>query len=161
MKAILHVDNKWGIGRENSLMFRIPADMKFFRETTTGGVVVMGGNTFRSFPNGALKNRVNIVLSNSLVSDGSFIVVKNEEELFEELKKYDADSVYLIGGASLYNKFFSVCSEVLVTKVEADGNADTFVTNLDECDSFQLVKESEPVETNGYMIRFCTYQNIS
>lgn len=161
MKAILHVDQKWGIGRDNALMFRIPADMKFFRETTTGGVVVMGGNTFRSFPNGALKNRTNIVLSNSLVSDGSFTVVKSEDELSEELKKYDSDRTYLIGGASLYRKFFPMCSEILVTKVEANGNADTFVDNLDESDSFVLTSESDPVETNGYTIRFCTYKKIS
>ena len=45
MKAILHADREWGIGRNNGLMFSIPADMKFFRETTTGNVVVMGSNT--------------------------------------------------------------------------------------------------------------------
>ena len=47
MKAIVHVDKKWGIGKDNGLMFRLPADMKFFRETTTGNAVVMGGNTLR------------------------------------------------------------------------------------------------------------------
>ena len=64
MKAILHVDNRWGIGKGNDLMFSIPRDMKFFRETTAGKTVVMGLNTLRSFPNGKpLKNRINIVLS--------------------------------------------------------------------------------------------------
>ena len=49
MKAILHVDNEWGIGKSNGLMFSIPADMKFFRETTTDKVVVMGSNTQEDF----------------------------------------------------------------------------------------------------------------
>ena len=63
MKAILHADKNWGIGKNNGLMFSIPADMKFFRETTSGNVVVMGANTLKSFPGGRpLKNRVNIVL---------------------------------------------------------------------------------------------------
>ena len=63
MKAILHCDKNWGIGRNNQLMFRLPADMKFFRETTAGKVVVMGLNTLRSFPGGKpLKGRTNIVL---------------------------------------------------------------------------------------------------
>ncbi len=60
MKAIFHADKNWGIGRNNDLMFSIPKDMKFFRETTLGKVVVMGWNTLCSFPNGQpLKNRTN------------------------------------------------------------------------------------------------------
>ena len=63
MRAIFHADIKWGIGRKNGLMFSLPKDMKFFRETTTGKVVVMGLNTLRSFPGGKpLKDRTNIVL---------------------------------------------------------------------------------------------------
>ncbi|MDD6094226.1 MAG: dihydrofolate reductase, partial [Clostridia bacterium] len=50
MKAILHCDKEWGIGKSNTLMFSIPADMKFFRETTSGHTVVMGSNTLLSFP---------------------------------------------------------------------------------------------------------------
>ena len=65
MNLIVVVDNKWGIGRNNGLLFRLKKDMKFFRETTTGKVVVMGAKTFASFPNGALPNRVNIVLDDS------------------------------------------------------------------------------------------------
>ena len=62
MKAILHVDKEWGIGKSNALMFRIPEDMKFFKQTTVGNVVVLGANTLKSFPNGKpLKDRVNIV----------------------------------------------------------------------------------------------------
>ena len=63
MRAIVVVDKNWGIGKNNDLLFSLPADMKHFRETTTGKVVVMGSNTLRSFPGGnPLKNRVNIVL---------------------------------------------------------------------------------------------------
>ena len=64
IRAIVHVDKKWGIGKGNDMMFSLPKDMKFFRETTLNHTVVMGGNTLRSFPNQKpLKNRVNIVLS--------------------------------------------------------------------------------------------------
>ena len=49
MKAILHVDKEWGIGKSNALMFRIPEDMKFFKQTTVGNVVVLGANTLKSF----------------------------------------------------------------------------------------------------------------
>ena len=52
INAILHCDKEWGIGRKNDLMFKLPKDMKFFRDTTKGHVVVMGSNTLLSFPNG-------------------------------------------------------------------------------------------------------------
>lgn len=159
MKAILHVDKEWGIGKNNELMFSIPADMKFFRETTINNVVVMGNNTLKSFPNGLpLKNRVNIVLSRT-ASRNDCVIVKSLSDLFEELKKYDTNNVFVIGGASIYKELLPYCNEVLVTKVDAIGGADTFFENLDNNKDFELVFESEPVETNGYIIKFTTYQN--
>ena len=62
--AILNCDEKWGIGKKNGLLFHLPLDMKFFRETTSGHTVAMGENTLLSFPGSKpLKGRTNIVLS--------------------------------------------------------------------------------------------------
>ena len=67
MKAILHCDKNWGIGKNNNLMFRLAKDMAFFRRTTKGKTVVMGTNTLLSLPGEKpLKDRMNIVLSSSL-----------------------------------------------------------------------------------------------
>lgn len=160
MKAILHADRQWGIGKGNSLMFSLPADMKFFRETTTGNVVVMGGKTLRSFPGGKpLKNRINLVLSRNERRDDC-IVAGSLDELLTEIKKYDKDKVFVIGGAMLYKVLLPYCTEVLVTKVDAVGGADTFFENLDENPDFKLTYVSEPVETNGYKINFTTYTNL-
>ena len=64
MKIIAAVDKNWAIGRDNQLLVSIPADMKMFRQETSGKVVVMGRKTLESFPNGLpLKNRTNIVLT--------------------------------------------------------------------------------------------------
>lgn len=159
MRAILHVDREWGIGRNNELMFSVPRDMKFFRETTLNKVVVMGNNTLKSFPNGApLKNRVNIVLSRK-DSHNDCVMVKSLEELFCELKKYDTNDIYVIGGATIYKALLPYCDEVLVTKVDAVGGADAFFENLDNNNDFELIYESEPIETNGYFIKFTTYKN--
>lgn len=160
MKAILHCDKEWGIGKSNTLMFSIPADMKFFRETTSGHTVVMGSNTLLSFPGGKpLKNRNNIVLWPGGEKREDCTVVDSLEELFSEIKKYPDDEVFVIGGAMMYRTMLPYCSEVLVTKVDAVGGADTFFENLDERDDFELSLKSEPLETNGYMIEFCTYKN--
>lgn len=160
MKAILHADKEWGIGKNNSLMFSIPADMKFFRETTTGNVVVMGSNTLKSFPSGKpLKNRINIVLYPDGEDRDDCKIVRSLDELFCEIKKYDGDKVFVIGGAMMYKTLLPYCSEILVTRVDAVGGADIFFENLDKNDNFELSYQSEPIETNGYTIYFTTYKN--
>ena len=159
MKAIVAVDNKWGIGKDNGLLFSIPADMKFFRETTASKVVVMGANTLKSFPNGnPLKNRVNIVLSSKIKRDDC-TVLDSLEKLKAEIKKYPADDVYLIGGAMLYKTLLPYCDEALITKVDADGGAQVFFPNLDELSEWSCVNDGESLESNGYKFRFTTYKN--
>lgn len=160
MRAILHADKEWGIGKKNGLMFSIPADMKFFRETTTDNVVVMGSNTLKSFPGGKpLKNRTNIVLYPDGEDRDDCKIVRSLEELFAEIKKYDPEKVFVIGGAMMYKTLLPYCTEVLVTKVDAVGGADAYFENLDENPHFTLVYKSETIETNGYKINFCTYRN--
>ncbi len=160
MKAIVAVDKKWGIGKRNGLLFELPADMKFFRETTSGKVVVMGSNTLKSFPGGKpLKNRINVVLYPEGEKRDDCIVVGSMDELKSELKKYEKEDVFVIGGAMFYKTMLPYCSEVLVTKVDADGEAEVFYENLDKKPEWKCVYESEETETNGYKIKFTTYMN--
>lgn len=160
MKSIVAVDEKWGIGKKNDLLFSLPEDMKYFKEKTLGKTVVMGSNTLKSFPNGKpLKNRNNIVLFPGGEKREDCTVIGSLKELAEELEKYPSDDVFIIGGAMFYKTMLPYCSEVLVTKVEADGGAEVFYENLDENSAWTCVSESEPVLTNGYSIRFTVYKN--
>ncbi len=159
IRAIVHADKKWGIGKNNDMMFSLPKDMKFFRETTSGHTVVMGGNTLRSFPGGKpLKNRVNIVVSRGHVCD-ECIVVRDMDALKAEMKKRENEEIYVIGGGAIYKELLPYCHEALVTKVDADGGAEVFFPNLDEDENFACVYESEPMDDNGNRIRFTTYKN--
>lgn len=163
IRAILHADRNWGIGKNNGLMFSLPKDMKFFRETTTGKTIAMGGNTLRSFPGGKpLKNRVNIVLTSRQVCD-ECVAVPTLEELKRELKRREerGEEIYVVGGASVYEALLPYCGEVLVTKVDADGGADKFFPDLDADGNFETESESEPLTDNGYTIRFVRYKNLS
>ena len=159
--AIVHADREWGIGKGNDMMFSLPLDMKFFRSTTLGHTVVMGGNTLRSFPNQKpLKNRVNIVLSRGQVRDDC-IIVRSYDELKNELKKRENEDIYVIGGGEIYRELVPYCHGALVTKVDAIGGAEVFFPNLDESPDFVCVDEGEPLEDNGYTIRFTNYKNTN
>lgn len=159
MNLIVVVDKNWGIGKNNDLLFSLKKDMKFFRETTTGKVVVVGANTFLSFKNGALPNRTNIVLDASGKKHDGAICVASVEELFKTLQNYDTQDVFVCGGASVYSLLLPRCSKAYVTKVNADGQAQVFFPNLDDMTDWQLVSQSETVQDGEYEITFCTYFN--
>ena len=160
MNLILSADNNWAIGKDNQLLVRIPSDMKFFRETTTGKVVVMGRKTLESFPNGLpLKNRTNIVLTGNphyTVKDA--IVVHTKEQLLDELKQYESKDIYVIGGESIYRMLLDQCDTAYVTKIDYIYEADTYVPNLDELPEWEITKESEEQTYFDLEYRFLTYQ---
>ena len=100
MNLIVAVDENWAIGRNGDLLAHMKEDMKFFRATTNGRVVLMGRKTLDSFPGGKpLKNRTNIVLTaNPEFEREGVIVVHSIEELLAEAKKYPAEELFVIGG---------------------------------------------------------------
>lgn len=164
MKTIFAVDNKWGLGRKNGLLFDLKEDMRHFVAHTKGKTVVMGSNTLLSLPGGMpLKNRVNVVLNpNGTQQDADekgYILAKSLDELLQTIKEFDTNEIYVIGGAMMYHTLLPYCDTAYVTKVDADGNAEVFHDNLDELDNWHLIECGTPLDDNGYTIRFCTYQN--
>lgn len=160
--SILNCDKKFGIGKKNGLLFNLPLDMKFFRETTKGHVVAMGENTLLSFPNSKpLKNRTNIVLSKDLDHNYEDVInIHSFEEFIKTIKKYgEKETVFIIGGASIYAQTLPYVDEVYLTKVNADGGAEVFFPNLDENPHFICVDEGTPIMDNGLEIRFTRYKN--
>ena len=144
MNLIVAVDKNWAIGKNNRLMWSIPADMKFFRETTRGNVVIMGRTTLESFPQGQpLKNRVNIVITrNPGYKVKGAVVVHSVEEAVEEARKYEGE-IYVIGGESIYREMLSLCDTAFVTKIDHAYDADTYFPNLDQDEEWRMTKISE------------------
>lgn len=163
--TIVAVDNNWGIGKNNKLLYNIPTDMKFFRETTTNQIVVYGLNTLKSFPKEKpLPNRINIVLSFENIEKENLIVAKSIEELMEILKEYENDDkdVFICGGASIYKQMIDMCDEAYITKIDATTEGtDTFFPNLDEKENWEINKEQTSIidKSSGLKITFCTYTN--
>ena len=142
---IVAVDKNWAIGYQNKLLTRIPGDQRFFREVTTGNVVVLGRKTLETFPQGQpLKNRTNIILSTRKdYQVKGAVVVHSIEELLAELSKYDTERIYIIGGESVYRAMLPYCDTVHVTKIDRSFEADTYFPNLDELPEWEITADSE------------------
>lgn len=163
MNLIVAVDNNWAIGNKNQLLVRIPNDHKHFREETTGKVVVLGRKTLETFPQGQpLKNRTNIILSKDAkyqVKDA--IVVHSVEELLEELKKYDDEDIYIIGGDSVYRQLLPYCSVAHVTKIDHEYEADAYFPNLDRDADWEIVADSDEQTYFDIAYQFLKYERKS
>ena len=160
MKLIVAVDKEWNIGNKNDLLFYIPDDLKFFRSQTVEKVCVMGRKTLESFPGSKpLKNRVNIVLSRNadLAVEGATFV-KDIDELKEELKKYNSDDIYVIGGETIYTLLLPMCDTAIITHIDAVADeADKKFPALSD-DEWTLAEDSGEKECNGYKFRWCEYK---
>ena len=138
----------------------MPDDQKFFRETTTGKVVVMGRKTLESFPNGLpLKNRTNIVLThdkNYQVKDA--IVLHSLEELHAELQKYPSEDIYVIGGETIYRQLLDECDVAHITKIDYAYDADAYFPNLDEKPEWRITQDSEEQTYFDLIYHFYKYE---
>lgn len=145
MNIIVTVDNNWAIGNKGGLLVRIPNDNKALRQETTGKVVVMGRKTLETFPQGKpLTGSINIILStNPDYQVKGANVVHDIEELLEELKKYNNDEIYIIGGESVYRMMLPYCDVVHVTKIDHNYEADAYFPNLDMLKEWEITAEGE------------------
>ena len=163
MNLIVAVDKNWAIGKDNRMMWSIPADMKFFREMTTGHVVVMGRKTLESFPNGLpLKQRTNIVLSRDKnYQVKGTLVMHTTEELLEHLKGYAPEEIFIIGGESIYRQFLPYCDTAYVTKIDHAYDADTHFPNLDEMPEWEMTEAGEEQTSFDLEFVFTKYERKS
>lgn len=160
MNYIVAVDNNWAIGKNNGLLFSIPADMKYFKETTMGSSVVMGDRTFLSLPGAKpLKGRENIVLSLDENFNPEGVVNCHSLSALREVlaEKDEFEKIFVIGGATIYNLLMPYCEYAYITKINAvRDDADVKIINLDTLENWQAVRSSEKMEHDG--LEFCFYK---
>jgi len=144
MNIIVAVDRNWAIGYENRLLNSIPEDMKFFRETTTGGVIVMGRKTLESFPGGRpLRNRVNVVLThNENCHVQGAVTVHSVKEALDYLSQFKSEEIYVIGGESVYRQMLPYCDTAHVTWMDYAYCADTYFPDLDADENWVKTADS-------------------
>ncbi len=118
------------LGLDNHLIFNIPGDLKFFRNTTLGKTVIMGRKTYESIGK-PLPKRINIVVSNSLKETDGITIINSFEDVLEKYLNSE-EEVFIIGGESLYNYFINYAQNIYLTKVYANAVADKYFPSFDE-----------------------------
>ena len=161
MNLIVAVDKNWSIGNKGKLLVTIPGDQKMFREETMGKVIVMGRKTLESFPNKKpLPKRTNIVLTrNKDYNPEGVTVCHTPEEVLLEVKKYDSDDCFIIGGEEIYRLFIPFCKYAYITRVDSDADADSFLPDFEKLIDWHLLERSPEILDNGHRISFEVYEN--
>lgn len=162
MKIILiaAIDLNGGIGKDNKLLCHLPADLKHFKQLTSGKTVVMGRKTFESLPGGALPKRRNIVISrqpdltlancevfNSI--DSAFAACESEDEVF------------VIGGENIYKQTIANADRLEITEIGARFDADAYFPTIDSALWKRTNEEKYTADDrHAYPYAFVTYQRI-
>ena len=170
MKLVVAVDKNWGIGNKGSLLAHVRADLRYFQSLTKGNVVILGSKTLATFPNGMpLKNRENIILSRRIdFSPEGATVVHSLAELLETLKNYDTETVFVIGGSTVYDLVLEYCDTAYVTKFDKEFESDAFFCNLDESPEWELesvgekqISNPETDTVSDMEFAFCVYKRTA
>lgn len=139
LKFIACVDKNFGLGCKNNLLFKIPADMKNFRELTLNNTIIYGRKTLQTFPGKkVLDSRRNIILSRTLKNFDGAEVVGSIEKLFEILKVDEKN--FVIGGGEIFHELLPYVEEIFLTVVDSEKISDTFFPTLDDNFNFEVIK---------------------
>lgn len=139
------------LGKNNKLIYRIPEDLKRFKEITSGHPIIMGRKTFESIGR-PLPNRTNIILTHykDFKAEGCEVVHSIEEGI-EVAVKVEKNEVFVIGGGQIYEQSLSLADKLYLTVVEGEPEADTYFPDYSE---FKKLIVEESHETDGLKYKF-------
>lgn len=146
LSLIAAIDRNRAIGYENKLLFWLPNDLKRFKALTTGNTIIMGRKTFESLPKGALPHRRNVVLSSSAsLSLAGAEVFHSLEDALASCRP--DEHVYIIGGASLYQRALPLADELCLTEIDAEApQADVWFPAIDPSVWQEKSRDSRPAD---------------
>ncbi len=158
---IVAVDENYGIGKENQLLWHMPADMRYFRETTSGHCIITGRKNYESIPKKfrPLEDRTNIIVTRNKAykAEQGVKVVNSIEKSLEFAKRSGEEEVFIIGGGQIYKQCLErdLVDKMYVTHVAALFDADTFFPKIvpdkwNKKDQFLLGAEPFPAEVKIY-----------
>lgn len=162
---IVAMDRNRGIGKNNTLPWRIPEDLKHFKEETTGKTVVMGRKTYESIGK-PLPNRVNIVVTRQHnwwpfkdLRDDLYTAYSLRNAL--QLASAAQQPIYIIGGAQIYEQALPVVDQLIITHVDGEFDCDAHFPEYN-ADSWQLTcsKALHSAQAPGGLLQMCYYERM-
>ena len=159
MNIIVAVNKGWGIGLGGEQTVIIPGDRQYFKEITSGGIVIVGRKTFESIGK-PLKHRKNIVLTNKRDFKVRGVTVAHSmNEALEKIPQNSSHKVFIIGGAEVYNQFLPWCSYVYVTKIDIETPSDRYFPNLDRLSDWELMHKGDIIKHDDIFFSFDLYRS--
>jgi len=154
------------IGKDNDLPWHIPSDLKLFKDLTHGKRVIMGRNTWESIPKKfrPLPNRENIIFTRDVnyVAEGA-IVMNNLDLVIKDIERNPSSHIseeeFIIGGAEIYKKFFTIADKLYMTEVLGEIQGNTYLEGFNP-EEWELINMSEVLEENGFKFIFKEYIKI-
>jgi dihydrofolate reductase len=157
--AIQSKDN--GLGYKNDLLYQLPEDMKYFRDTTSGHVVIMGRKTWESIPEKfrPLPNRENIIITKQTgyVAHGAKVVSSLEEAIHVEQDNSSDKEIFIIGGSEIYKQSLPLADKLYLTLIDGDKPADVFFPEYTELFTV-IASGKEALSSSGPSFRFLTLE---
>lgn len=144
-------DEKFGIGRNNKLAWKIKEDMQLFKEITKNNTILMGRKTFESLPNGKpLPNRKTLILTRDKtykVDDKNVRVVRNIDTIIKRYANNPEKHLYVCGGAEIYKQFYESASLIFVSIINGEYACDTF---LEDYATYGFTKVFDKIAFNQF-----------
>jgi dihydrofolate reductase len=171
VSVIAAIGNNNALGKDNTLLWHMPADMKHFRETTRGHTVIMGRKTFESLPNGPLPKRENIVITRDTgyIKTGIVVMHSLPEALryaaleqgkhFEE--KQEETEIFIIGGGELYKEGMAFANKLYITRIDDSPEADVFFPEIGDGWKETSSEKHEADAENPHAYTFLTYKKTA
>ena len=161
LKILVAFDENRVIGKNNALIWHLPADLKRFKALTTGHVIIMGRKTFESIGK-PLPNRTTIVISRQadLHIDG-VIIAHSVEEAILKGKSITRDDIFIVGGAEIYALSLPLADQILVTQLHDIFEGDAYFPEI-SLDTWEVIEQERGVtdEKNAYQYSYLTYSRI-
>lgn len=163
MILIFAVDKNWNIGYKGDLLYKISEDLKRFRRLTTGNIIIMGRKTLESLPDKkALPDRINVVITRDKnYKADDVLVVHSINELFDLIKRLNPDDQmdnFVIGGGNIGKQLLPYSNKAYITKIDkAFDKADTTLPNLEDDNSWKIIKESETYIQDNVRYKYVDY----
>jgi dihydrofolate reductase len=152
ISIIAAVSDDWGLGKDNELLWRIPEDLKRFKQLTLGKSIIMGKRTWESLPKRPLPGRNNIVLTDN--PDECIECSITAYSIDDALDKCNTnEEVFVIGGGSVYNQFMPIADRLYITHVHRKAPADVWFPEID-MNKWVIVKKEECISEDDNRIPY-------